>query len=296
LDEARAVVRPTAEYFAAETFKEYSMSPWPERRLIAQAASEAGLNATIHGDHLRAIIDGFTGIEHAIMVPLYDDVLKLIAKSGTTHNHTFGTVVGADGYVLTTGQEPWRYSLMESFVPPSARCLASQQWLSEVSLFGHPEWGYLHPLLQNAAGIVRRGGRVGMGMHGNIPGIGIHYEMWFHGLGGMPNHQVLRSATIVGAAAIGHEHDFGSLEPGKLADLQVLDKDPLVDIHNSIAIRYVMKNGRLYRVEDLTEVWPRQRALAPIYLWGDSSSGHPTAASLNGRAPRAAAALDCADS
>jgi Amidohydrolase family len=89
-------------------------------------------------------------------------------------------------------------------------------------------------------------------------------------VGGMLAHDVLRAATIAGAEAIGHGSDFGSLEPGKLADLQVLDRNPLEDIHGTTSVRYVMKNGRLYHAEDLTELWPRRKPLASAYLWESS--------------------------
>ncbi len=62
---------------------------------------------------------------------------------------------------------------------------------------------------------------------------------------------------------------------GKLADLIVLDRDPLADIRNTTAIRYVMKNGRLYEGATLNEVYPRQRALAPFWWWDDAPSGVP---------------------
>ncbi len=86
--------------------------------------------------------------------------------------------------------------------------------------------------------------------------------------GGMSNHDVLRVATMHGANAIGMEQDLGSLEPGKLADLIVLDANPLEDIHNTNTVRYVMKNGRLYEGETLNEVWPRQRQLPRMWWWG----------------------------
>jgi len=79
---------------------------------------------------------------------------------------------------------------------------------------------------------------------------------------------VLRVATIHGATAIGMEQDLGSLEPGKLADLVVLDANPLEDIHNTNTVRYVMKNGRLYEGETLNEIWPRQRVLPKMWWWG----------------------------
>jgi cytosine/adenosine deaminase-related metal-dependent hydrolase len=82
----------------------------------------------------------------------------------------------------------------------------------------------------------------------------------------MTPRQVLRAGTITGAESIGLAHDIGSLEPGKLADLQVLDANPLDDLQNIKSIHWVMKNGRLYEAETLTEIWPRQRTL-PTGWW-----------------------------
>ena len=73
--------------------------------------------------------------------------------------------------------------------------------------------------------------------------------------------EALRTATILGAEGLGLDGDLGSVEVGKLADLIVLDANPLDDIRNTNTIRYVMKNGRLYEGDTLNEVWPRQREL-----------------------------------
>ena len=116
---------------------------------------------------------------------------------------------------------------------------------------------------QDVAKTVAAGGRIGVGSHGQLQGLGMHWELWLLQSGGLSTHDALRAATIVGAEAIGLSQDVGSLEAGKLADLIILDKDPLVNIRNSNTIDMVMVNGRLYDGNTLDEVYPRQRKLPP---------------------------------
>ena len=103
--------------------------------------------------------------------------------------------------------------------------------------------------------------RVGVGSHGQLQGLGYHWEMWAMASGGASNHDILRAATILGAEAIGFGDQIGSIEKGKFADILVLDADPLQDIRNTRELRWVMKNGRLYDARTLDETWPRQRPL-----------------------------------
>jgi len=120
----------------------------------------------------------------------------------------------------------------------------------------------------SAGSILRGGGNVGMGCHGEMDGIGCHWELWGFAAGGLTPLEVIRVGTIDGARALGMDTDIGSIEPGKYADLIVLDANPLEDIHNTNTIHYVMKNGRLYEGETLNEVWPRQKSLPAMWWWG----------------------------
>jgi len=111
---------------------------------------------------------------------------------------------------------------------------------------------------------VKAGGRIGVGSHGQLNGLGYHWEMWSLAKGGMTPHDMLRCATIFGAEAIGLADDVGSLEVGKLADLVVLDANPLENVRNTNTVRYVMMNGRLYDGNTLDEIYPRQRKMEPV--------------------------------
>jgi imidazolonepropionase-like amidohydrolase/Tol biopolymer transport system component len=274
LQQARERVRANADYFDSETFKVYDnlSTNRRARQLLAIATAELGLNATAHTEgpelQLASVIDGLSGVEHAPNLQIYNDLVTMVAASGTTQTHTYVLIPGALNYMIRHHGVPWVWPRMRRFIPPSVRMSVCAGCMGEgVPAYGPAELDNLVPLVSDAARIAAKGGHVAIGAHGWIPGIGFHYEMWLHALGGMREHDILRSATIVGATAIGHAADIGSLEVGKLADLQVLGKNPLDDIHNTTSIRYVMKNGRLYQADDLTEVWPRHRSLPSIYSW-----------------------------
>jgi imidazolonepropionase-like amidohydrolase len=119
----------------------------------------------------------------------------------------------------------------------------------------------------SAAKIQRAGGLIGVGGHGQVQGLGYHWEMWALAMGGMTPHEVLKAATIDGARIIGFDQDLGSLEAGKLADLVVLDRNPLENIRHTNTARWVMKNGELYDAATLNQVWPVEKTFPKFWWW-----------------------------
>jgi hypothetical protein len=122
---------------------------------------------------------------------------------------------------------------------------------------------------QGAARIVAHGGKIALGSNGRVQGLAFHWEMWLLGKGGLHNHDILRAATLFGAESIGLGAQLGSIESGKLADLQVLDADPLTDIRNTNTVRYVMKNGRLYDAMTLDQIAPTRQKLDNLWWLAD---------------------------
>lgn len=145
----------------------------------------------------------------------------------------------------------------------------------------------LPPLRQDAeanakflADIALGGDQVMIGSHGDHDGIGMHLEMWAHVRGGMTPHQVLRAATLNGAWGIGIEADVGSLEAGKIADLLVMDKNPLDDIRNTLSLNLVLKDGVMRKADTLDEVWPKSQTLPQWRIQNGQSSGIDSTSSI----------------
>jgi hypothetical protein len=264
LDDARDVLRRYAEYYDTHTIKEYETGQRNVRQWIIMAAKELGLMPTTEGSldlkmNITELFDGYPGHEHAYPIyPLYKDVVQLVAESGITYTPTLLVVYGG----------PWsenywyeRFDIHEDakvrhFMPHpdvDQRALRRPQWFRADQ--------YVHArMAEQAKKILDAGGRVGLGGHGQLQGLGVHWELWSLAEGGVKPIDVIRIGTLFGAEGIGLGKELGSLEPGKLADLQVLDANPLEDIKNTNTIRYVMKNGRLYDGNTLAEVWPRKKS------------------------------------
>ncbi len=129
-----------------------------------------------------------------------------------------------------------------------------------------PEDDFNHILIsQGARKIANGGGLVQLGAHGQLQGLGAHWELWMLEQGGMTPLQALREATLMGAEYIGHDGELGSIEEGKLADLVVLGANPLKNIQNTDSVLQVMVNGRLYDAATMNEIGNHPRAREPFY-------------------------------
>ncbi|MEO7086937.1 MAG: amidohydrolase family protein, partial [Gemmatimonadaceae bacterium] len=288
LDAARRVLKRYSEYYDTKTLKEYETGNREVRQWVIEAANELHLMPTTEGGldypmNITEAIDGYSGHEHTIPTyPLDSDVIHLLVDSKITYTPTLLVAYGG----------PW----------------SENYWFEHEDLFNDTKLKHFTPWNDLDAKIFRRGGSnnpapngaqagwfadnqyvmttaatdiknlivaggsAGIGSHGQLQGLGYHWELWSVSMGGLTPHDVLRIATITGAESLGLGKDVGSLEVGKTADLVVFDRNPLENIRNTKSLHYVMKNGRLYDGNTLDEVWPRQKKAMAFY-WQEDEGG-----------------------
>ena len=197
------------------------------------------------------VIDGHTTIEHALPIaPLYRDVRELFARSGTAYTPTLLVAYGGpsgDRY-FHQHYPLWKDAKLARFIP--RRIIDRLGRRLTLAITDPAEWHHL-AVAAGAKDVLRAGGLVNLGGHGQMQGLGSHWEIWAFVQGGMAPHEALRVATLHPARTLGLERDLGSLEPGKLADFVVLDRNPLEKIEHTDSVSLVVQNGRAIRPEEL---------------------------------------------
>lgn len=278
LEDAKSHLR-RLKAVGAFSVKSYNQPRRDQRQQIIQAGRELEMMVVPEGGstffwNMTMILDGHTGIEHSLPVsPLYKDVITLFSKSQTFYTPTlivtYGGLMGENYWYSNT--KVWENERLLTYVP---RALVDARSRRRMKV-EEEDWGHI----ENAKATKRlldAGTKVGLGAHGQLQGLGPHWELWMFVQGGMTPMEAIRSATLSGAEYLGFDADIGSLEPGKLADLIVMDKNPLENIRNSEFIKYVMLNGRLYDAATMNEVGGKQRKRETFYWEGGMDPGATT--------------------
>ena len=263
---AEAVLTRYRDHYRVHNLKAYISGNRRQRQWLAQAAHKLKLMPTTEGAldmrlDMTHAIDGFSGNEHNFpVVDLYADAVQLTARSGMSYTPT----------LLVTYGGPWAenhfYSAESPHDDPKLRRFTPLPFLAARTLrrFWFHEREYSYPqVAAGAAKIMRAGGCVGVGAHGQLQGLGYHWELWALASGGLSNLEALTAATRHGAEIIGVAADIGTVEVGKLADLVVLNSDPLEDLRNSVDLALVVKGGEVFAADTLNKLWPERKPLPP---------------------------------
>ena len=268
---AEAVLTRYRDHYRVHNLKAYISGNRRQRQWLAQAAHKLKLMPTTEGAldmklNMTHAIDGFSGNEHNFpIVDLHADTVELVTRSGMSYTPT----------LLVTYGGPWAenffYTTESPHDDPKLRRFTPLPFLAARTLrrFWFHEREYSFPqVAAGAAKIIRAGGRVGVGAHGQLQGLGYHWELWALASGGLTPIEALTAATRHGAEIIGVAQDIGTVETGKLADLVVLNSDPMDNIRNTADLALVVKGGEVFEADTLDQIWPERKSLPPQWWQG----------------------------
>ncbi len=242
----------------APSVKSYNQRRRDARQWILQAANAEGVNVVPEGgstlnQNLAQIIDGHTTVEHNLpLANLYADVIQLWSQTGVGYTPTFLVSYGglSGEYYFYEHWNVWENERLMTFTP---RNFVEPRSRRRAMAAGDAD--YHHIDVARATNALNQAGVLtSIGQHGQLQGLGAHWEIWAFAQGGMSPMNAIKSATSNPARMLGLDRDLGSIETGKLADLLVLGSNPLDDIHNTEDIDLVMVNGRLYDARTMDQV------------------------------------------
>jgi Tol biopolymer transport system component/imidazolonepropionase-like amidohydrolase len=245
--------------------KTYVRLPDLMQKRIIDEAHRMGMPVTSH-ELYPAVAFGADGVEHirgtsrrgyspkiSGLSRSYRDVIDLLTASKMTLTPTIGI---QGGFRLQTLRDSsW---ISDSRIERLYPAAVPQRWREQTRTPAAPDVledaaRLVAPQERTVYQIVKGGGRVTAGTDSPINpyGLALLMELENYASGGLTPIEVLRTATIVSAEAMGAGADLGSVEPGKLADLTIVDGDPLTNIKDLRRVRRVVKGGEVFDVETL---------------------------------------------
>lgn len=253
----------------AFSVKSYNQPRRNQRQQVIQAGRELEMMVVPEGGsllqhNLSMIVDGHTGIEHSIPpAKIYDDIKQLWRQTDVGYTPTlvvaYGGIWGENYWYDKT--DVWTNIKLNNFVPAEIFKPRSMRRPKA------PDHHYNHFNNAKVAKELRDlGVKANIGAHGQREGLGAHWEIWMFEQGGMSPLEALRTATIDPAHYIGLDHALGSLEPGKLADMIVIDGNPLEDIRDTDNVSHTMINGRVYDANTMNEIGNKKGKREAFYF------------------------------
>jgi imidazolonepropionase-like amidohydrolase/Tol biopolymer transport system component len=278
LDDARGHLR-RMKAVGAFSVKSYNQPRRNQRQQVLAAARELDMLVVPEGGstfmhNMNMIVDGHTGIEHAIPVAkAYRDVTQLWSGTKVGYTPTIGV-----GYGGLSGEYYWyahtnvfEHERLKAFVPP----FAYETRARRRTLASRGDWNHIR-IAKLCKQLLDAGVEVHLGAHGQREGLAAHWELWSFVQGGMTPHEALRAGTILGANYLSMGDEIGSIEPGKLADIAVIEGNPLANIRESDRVRYTMVNGQLYDARTITELNGPKRKPRPFYWQSPGGATRPS--------------------
>ena len=258
LEDAEYHVRRLSQA-GAISVKSYNQPRRAARQQVFEAAAELGVMVFPEGGakyqhNMSMIVDGHTGIEHALPIKdIYDDTVQLWSQTQVGYTPTFGVAYGGlSGETYWYDRtEVWKNERLDAFTPDQVILPASLRRTTA------PDSEYNHfGVAAHAKRLRDAGVRVNIGAHGQREGLAAHWELWMLAQGGFSPWEAWRAGSWDGAHYLGMAADLGSIEVGKLADLVVVDGDPMADIRQSERVSHTVANGRLYDAATMNPLWP----------------------------------------
>jgi imidazolonepropionase-like amidohydrolase len=235
------------------------------QKQVIDFAHANGLPVTSH-EIYPAMASGADGVEHirgtsrrgyspkvSQLFHSYDDVSALLIASKMTITPTIGITGGA--FPLALAKDPSRLDdpRFRALFPPSVQRQMETLSKSIAPKDFDTQTAVLKPMGDLVRRIVKGGGIVIAGTDSPIFPYALlyHTELEIFQQSGLTPFEVLQTGTIRAAEALGEGANLGSIEAGKLADLSIVTDDPLADVKSARKVKAVIKDGRVYTLDEL---------------------------------------------